>query len=406
MEDLNKKITILEHTLVKNNAVFNIKKSNSLGIKKIEGFSKKYNFPKELIDFYLSYNGLFITWFSDDDILSLGRLHIPDIQTLKTYLEKTPKTALKSFSTFIKKGYIPFDVDIINTYVTFINVEKDSYQLVRIDSTHKELNLNFSISDYLKLGIDSGGLYHWQNYISKTTYNYFKPYSYDGFFEFLKDKLDSSSLDKFYKDAVPNHFSPSKTHSIKLNIPKNAKIKIKKEDLGGSNVEIRKAEVSIQGKLPNSFINWGYSTNSMEIHWILNKCYANFKILGVEKIFGGPNHSEAKAWKNSYASQLELHESHEKDYGHFFPFIFEESGDTVFRIENNEIVFYFIEDLEPQKIDLTFNQFTEKLALCAGISGWQILFTKQYSSNNPEIKDLIQKIKICFPNLNISTFLE
>ncbi|MDE1206207.1 hypothetical protein [Tenacibaculum larymnensis] len=405
MINLIDKIKTLEKTFIKNAIIFNIKKREPLGEKKVIALSKEYNLPDELVQFYLAYNGLFITWFSDLDILCTGRMFIPDLESLKKYFINTSKTDLKSFSIFIKKGYIPLDVDAINGYVTFIKVEENAYTLIRVDIYHSEIELGISIIKYLEIGIMSGGLYHWQNYISENTYNHFKKYSYDGFVEIIADKLEVKSLDYFHTKFINRDFTFSKIKSIKLNLPENSQIKKRKENFGCSNVEVRKAEMSIQNKLPSSFVNWAYNINGLEINWNFDSSFANFKVIGIEKIFGGVNHGELKKWKNSYATYLGLDDSHEKKYGSFYPFIFEESGHTVFKIENDEVLLYFIKDLEPIKINLTFNQFINKLYECGGISGWQNLFINQYSKENPEIKSLLKNIKICFPDIDIKKFI-
>jgi len=406
MEELTTKINEFEFLMNEKGYFFKVKKDPPLKKDKLKSLQNKLNLNEELISFYGKFNGLFITWFSDSVVLCLGRIYIPELETLEKYITKTEKTDLKHYSEYLKKGYIPFDVDNINKYITFIktNAKKD-YELIRVDANFSETKLSITIEKYLFLAISVGGLYHWQNYISKEVLKDYEKYSYDGFYNLIVTKLKSNILDEFYfkKDlAVDTVF----VNPI-FNIPNEAQINIRKENSGCSNVEIRRAEIGLKNKLPKDLIFYFYNRNGLEISWKYQSYHSNFELVQIEKIFGGNHHSRELLWNNNYFKFVEADKSFKNKFSKYYPLIIEESGNTVFTIENNTIQLFFIKtDLEPVMINLTFNSFIEKLYECCGISGWQNFFTGQCSTENPLIKDLIQGIQICFPNININDFIK
>lgn len=406
MKDLKKKIADLENQLLDKGCFVNVEIGKPISKTKLNAVTKKLGLPQDAVNFYELYDGVFISWNSKKGIRCKGRLEIPNINSLKKYLTTGVDDNLKLFSKYFDLGWIPFDIDNIFGYATFIVIEKESYKLIRIDTNHNSVELNITIPQYVTLGVQVMGLYHWQNYISQNTFNAIKHYSSDGFFYLTKEKLGINIENAFFNPKLDNFSNSIIVSDHTITLPESIDIIKNRKNSGCTSAEIRKIELSINQKLPKSFMSFLYSKYSLELHWKVNDIESNFKVLNLGQIFGGIHFSENINWKNSYALHLGLHESHEKEYGHFYPFIFEESGHTVFKIENNEILLYFIEDLEPFKIRLTFDQFIKKWSQCAGISGWQRLFVDQYSKSNPEIKNVIQKINTCFPSVDINTFLK
>ncbi len=404
MKNLKKHIIDLENQLLDNGCFVNVEIRKPASKTKINSLKKEFKLPDDLVTFYSDFNGLFIGWNCKRRIRCKGRIDVPDLNVLKEYLTLEKENNI--FSEYIDLGWIPFDVDIVFGYGTFIIPKGNSYELIRVDSNKNKIKLNITIEHYLKLGIKVMGLYNWQYYTSEETYNSIKKYSNDGFFYMVKEKLGINIEEDFYNPKLVS-FSESLTieNYIKT-LKKEFDVINHRKNSGCTCAEIRKIEISLGYKLPKDFISFLYSKYSLELHWKYKKVESNYRMLNLGKIFGGINYSENKVWKNSYAIHLDLHESHEKKYGTFYPFIFEESGHTVFRIEENEIQLYFIEDLEPVKINLNFNLFINKLFQCGGISGWQRLFINQYSKDNPEIKEIIKNIEKCFPDLNIEEFIK
>lgn len=280
MEKIITKINEFESLMNEKGYLYNIRKSNSLKEDRIKFIQNKLNLNKELIDFYKILDGLFITWLSDIDVLCVGRIYIPELEMLLKYITKTEKTDLKDYSEYLKKGYIPFDVDNINKYITFIKPNTDNnYELIRIEPNFKETKLNISIEKYLFLAISVGGLYHWQNFISKEVLKDYEKYSYDGFYNLLVTKLKSNFLEKFYfkEDFALDTAFMNPIFSI----PNGAKSNIRKENLGCSNVEIRRSEIGLEYKLPKDFIFYFYNRNGLEISWEYQSYYSNFELITI-----------------------------------------------------------------------------------------------------------------------------
>lgn len=365
----------------------------------------KLNDP--LLSFYKAANGLFISWFSDVDVLCFGKINIPKLETLSDYLTKTEKTDLKEYSTYIQKGYIPFDVDIINKFVTFIKPTKESYEIIRLSPGFNEVTLNCTLEGYLNLGIKVGGLYHWQNYISEEVFNNFTKYNTDFFYYLVNTTLKPELLESFFTDSNTKAKSFPSIEGANFKIPENHKIIIYKENLGCSNIEIRRAEIAAKDKLNSDFVFYHYRRNGMEINWQSGTYFANFQMLPIETIFGGALHAQERIWDNNYFKFIKADKSFEKKLSKFYPLIIEEAGDTVFSVENEKISLYFISpSFDPQRINLSFEAFIEKLDSCGGISGWQNLFIEEYTEKNPLYKDILKGIEHCFPNLNIIDFLK
>lgn len=404
MKDIKEHIINLENQLLDKGCFVNVEIHEPASNSKISSAKKEFNLPEDLVVFYKEYNGLFIAWNSKRGIRCKGRLDIPSINTLKEYLSLEKEDTI--LTKYLNLGWIPLDIDTIFGYVTFIIQDENSYKLVRVDSNGNEFELNITIKEYLWLGVKVMGLYHWQNYISQNTFDITKQYSDDGFFYMINEKLGINVDEIFFK---PQYSEFSKSIVLKNyteELPTSLNIISHRKNSGCTPAEIRKIETSINQKLPQDFVSFLYSKYSLELHWEFEEAEGNYKMLNLGKIFGGTNYSESKVWENNYATYIGMDSSIGKKYSSFYPFIFEESGHTVFQIKDGEVQLYFIEDLEPYKINITFNQFIIKLHRCGGISGWQHLFTNQYSNDNPQIISLLNKMKECFSNIDLDRFVQ
>ena len=407
MENILLEIKELSDLMLKKDNSHTVKLSPPVAGSKLKKLTAELNLNDSLLSFYKTTNGLFISWFSDVDILCFGKLNIPKLETLSDYLTKVEKTDLKEYSAFIQKGYIPFDVDIINKFVTFIKPIKENYEIIRMSPDFNEVTLNCTLESYLNLGIKTGGLYHWQNYISEEVFNHFTKYNNDFFYYLVNTKLKPEILESFFSDSDTKTKSFPSIGGAKFKIPENHKITVHKENLGCSNIEIRRAEIAIKGKLNTNFVLYHYRRNGLEISWKSEIYFANFQMLSIETIFGGVLHAQERIWDNNYFKFINADKSFEKKLSKFYPLIIEESGDTVFSIENEKISLYIISSsFEPQKINLSFETFIEKLYSCGGISGWQNLFIDEYTEKNPLYKDILKGIEHCFPALNLIDFLK
>ncbi|MGL5889696.1 MAG: hypothetical protein ACRC3B_07420, partial [Bacteroidia bacterium] len=293
MENILAELNELELLMNEKGHFFNISKQPAIKSEKIKLIAAKINLTEELIEFYNKINGLFISWFSDTDILCAGRVYIPDIKQLEKYVTKPHQTDLKEYTEYISKGYIPFDIDNINKYATFVKPKsKDDYTIIRIEPGFKEVVLSdLSITNYLSLAISTAGLYHWQNYISDKVHLNYEKYSYDGFYDILTNKLHPDLVARFIvQEKSVKQISPSDLNTF--SVPDGAELRANKINLGCSAIEIRKAEIGSGQQLPADFNSFFYACNGLEIHWKSNSHTANFELLGIEKIFGGLNHSK------------------------------------------------------------------------------------------------------------------
>lgn len=407
MENILLEIKELSDLMLKKDHSHTVRLGPPVAGNKLKKMAAELNLNESLLSFYKTTNGLFISWFSDVDILCFGKLNIPKLETLSDYLTKVEKTDLKEYSAFIQKGYIPFDVDIINKFVTFIKPIKENYEIIRINPDFNEVTLNCTLESYLNLGIKTGGLYHWQNYISKEVFNHFTKYNNDFFYYLVNTKLKPEILESFFSDSGTKTKSFPSIGGAQFKMPENHQITIHKENLGCSNIEIRRAEIAIKDKLNSNFVLYHYRRNGLEISWKSETYFANFQMLPIETIFGGVLHAQERIWENNYFKFINADKSFEKKLSKFYPLIIEEAGDTVFSIENEKISLYIISSsFEPQKINLSFEAFIEKLYSCGGISGWQNLFIDEYTEKNPLYKDILKGIEHCFPKLNIIDFLK
>lgn len=393
--------------MLKNNLSHTIKLNPPPASSKLKKLATELKLNDSLLSFYKTTNGLFISWFSDVDILCFGKINIPKLEVLSGYLAKTEKTDLKEYSSYIQKGYIPFDVDIINKFVTFIKPLKETYEIIRLNPEFNEVTLNCTLECYLNLGIKVGGLYHWQNYISEEVFNNFTKYNNDFFYYLVNTKLKPEILESFFNDSNTKTKSFPSIGDAKFKIPEHHKIISYQENLGCSNIEIRRAEIAVKNKLNSNFVFYHYRRNGMEINWKSEAYFANFQMLPIETIFGGVLHAQERIWDNNYFKFIKADKSFEKKLSKFYPLIIEEAGDTVFSIENEKINLYFISSsFDPQRIQLSFETFIEKLCSCGGISGWQNLFIDEYTEKNPLYQDILKGIEHCFPNLNVINFLK
>lgn len=407
MENILAETKKLSDLMLKKDHSHTIKVLPPVASSKLKKLAAELKLNDALVSFYTTTNGLFISWFSDVDILCFGKINIPKLETLSEYLTKVEKTDLKDYTIYIQKGYIPFDVDIINKFITFLKPAKDNYEIIRMGPDFSEVTLNCTLESYLNLAIKTGGLYHWHNYISEEVFNNFRKYSNDFFYYLVNTKLEPEILKSFFNDPDTKTKSFPSIRGVQFKIPEKHKIIIDKENLGCSNIEIRRAEIAIKEKLNANFVFYHYLRNGMEINWQSEPYFANFQMLPIETIFGGALHAQEQIWDNNYFKFINADKSFEKKLSHFYPLIIEEAGDTVFSIENEKINLYFISSsFEPQKIRLSFEAFIEKLYSCGGISGWQNLFIDEYSEKNPLYKDIVKGIEHCFPNLNITDFLK
>ncbi|MDR7209464.1 hypothetical protein [Flavobacterium piscis] len=407
MENILPEIKELSALMLKKNHTHTIKLSPPLASSKLKKLGTELKLNDALLSFYKTANGLFISWFSDVDILCFGKINIPKLETLSDYLTKVEKTDLKEYSSYIQKGYIPFDVDIINKFVTFIKPVKENYEIIRLSPDFNEVKLDCTLESYLNLGIKTGGLYHWQNYISEEVFNNFRKYNNDFFYYLVNTKLKPEILESFFNDSSTKAKSFPDIGIAQFKIPEKHKIIICKENLGCSNIEIRRVEIAMKDKLNSNFVFYHYRKNGMEIHWQSESYFANFQMLPIETIFGGALHAQERIWDNNYFKFIKADKSFEEKLSKFYPLIIEEAGDTVFSIENETISLYFIfSSFEPQRIRLSFETFVEKLYSCGGISGWQNLFIDEYTEKNPFYKDILMGIEHCFPNLNVANFLK
>ncbi|MCC9018696.1 hypothetical protein [Flavobacterium lipolyticum] len=407
MENILLEIKELSDLMLKKDHSHTVKLSPPVTSSKLKKLAAELKLNDSLLSFYTTANGLFISWFSDVDILCFGKLNIPKLETLSDYLTKVEKTDLKEYSTYIQKGYIPFDVDIINKFITFIKPKKENYEIIRLSPDLNEVTLNCTLESYLNLGIKTGGLYHWQNYISEEVFNHFIKYNNDFFYYLVNTKLKPEILESFFSDSGTKTKSFPSIGGAKFKIPENHKITVYKENLGCSNIEIRRAEIAIKDKLNSHFVLYHYRRNGLEISWKSEAYFANFQMLPLETIFGGVLHAQERIWDNNYFKFINADKSFEKKLSKFYPLIIEEAGDTVFSIENEKINLYIISSsFEPQKINLSFETFIEKLYSCGGISGWQNLFIDEYTEKNPLYKDILKGIEHCFPTLNLIDFLK
>lgn len=407
MENILPEIKKISDLMLKNNLSHTIKLNPPPASGKLKKLATELKLNDSLLSFYKTANGLLISWFSDVDVLCFGKINIPKLEVLSDYLAKTEKTDLKEYSSYIQKGYIPFDVDIINKFVTFIKPLKENYEIIRLNPEFNEVTLNCTLECYLNLGIKVGGLYHWQNYISEEVFNNFTKYNNDFFYYLVNTKLKPEILESFFNDSITKTKSFPSIGGAKFEIPENHKIISYQENLGCSNIEIRRAEIAVKNKLNSNFVFYHYRRNGMEINWQSEAYFANFQMLPIETIFGGVLHAQERIWDNNYFKFIKADKSFEKKLSKFYPFIIEEAGDTVFSIENEKISLYFISSsFDPQRIQLSFETFIEKLCSCGGISGWQNLFTDEYTEKNPLYQDILKGIEHCFPNLNIINFLK
>lgn len=393
--------------MLEKNHSHTIKLNPPLASSKLKKLATELKLNDSLLSFYKTTNGLFISWFSDVDSLCFGKINIPKLETLSDYLTKVEKTDLKEYSTYIQKGYIPFDVDIINKCVTFLKPVKETYEIIRLSPEFNEVTLNCTLESYLNLGIKTGGLYHWQNYTSEEVFNNFTKYTNDFFYHLVNTTLKPELLESFFNDSSTKAKSFPSIGGAKFKIPENHKIIIYQENLGCSNIEIRRAEIAIKDKLNSHFVFHHYQRNGVEINWQSEAYFANFQMLPIETIFGGVLHAQERIWDNNYFKFIKADKSFEKKLSKFYPLIIEEAGDTVFSIENETISLYFMSSsFDPQRINLSFETFIEKLYSCGGISGWQNLFTDEYTEKNPLYQDLVKGIEHCFPDLNVINFLK
>lgn len=407
MENILLEIKKLSDLMLEKNHSHTIKLNPPPASSKLKKLATELKLNDSLLSFYKTTNGLFISWFSDVDILCFGKINIPKLETLLDYLKKPEKTDLKEYSIYIQKGYIPFDVDVINKFVTFIKPIKENYEIIRLSPEFNEVTLNCTLECYLNLGIKVGGLSYWQNYISEEVFNNFTKYNNDFFYYLVNTKLKPEILESFFNDSNTKTKSFPSIGGSKFKIPENRKIIIYKENLGCSNIEIRRAEIAIKDKLNSNFVFYHYRRNGMEINWQSEAYFANFQMLPIETIFGGVLHAQERIWDNNYFKFIKADKSFEKKLSKFYPLIIEEAGDTVFSIENEKISLYFISSsFDPQRIKLSFETFIEKLYSCGGISGWQNLFIDEYTEKNPLYKDILKGIEHCFPNLNVINFLK
>ena len=66
-------------------------------------------------------------------------------------------------------------------------------------------------------------------------------------------------------------------------IPNEDKSNIRRENLGCSNVEIRRSEIGLENKLPKDFIFHFYNRNGLEISWEYQSYYSNFELIQFKK---------------------------------------------------------------------------------------------------------------------------
>ncbi|MFW0737779.1 hypothetical protein [Flavobacterium sp. T12S277] len=407
MENILAEIKELSALMLKKNHTHTIRLTPPLASTKLKKLGTELKLNDALLSFYQTANGLFISWFSDVEILCFGKINIPKLEVLSEYLTKIEKTDLKEYSGYIQKGYVPFDVDSINKFVTFLKPVKENYEIIRMSPDFSEVTLNCTLESYLILGIKTGGLYHWQNYISKEVFSNYTKYTNDFFYYLVSTKLKPEILESFYNDTATQTKSLPSIGGAPFKIPEKHQIIINKENLGCSNLEIRRVEIALKEKLNANFVWYHYRRNGLEVHWKSDAYFANFQMLPIETIFGGPLHAQEQIWDNNYFKFVKADKSFEEKLSKFYPLIIEEGGDTVFTVENETISLYFISSsFEPQKIKLSFESFIEKLYSCGGISGWQNLFIDEYSKENPLYQDILKGIEHCFPALDVVNFLK
>jgi hypothetical protein len=264
-EIIKDKIKPLEEKLPKEEYSPNIRLGKPAKNSKVNKFRKYFNLPEELLSLYAEFDGFSIAWMSSEDLLCSGRVQIPNMNDLKAYITKPGKGLLKNLAHLIEKKWIPLDVNISNSWYTFMKPTNDSYKLVYVDFDLNEVVLDVNIREYLNLALEVGGINLWQNYISTKTFEPIKNYSDDGFHYLTKTVLTGVDTSLFYKPKSTTFLFSRSKNAIIVSEPKSSEVLTHEKGVKCSASTIRKAELSIKQKLPISLLAYSYTCSTIEL---------------------------------------------------------------------------------------------------------------------------------------------
>lgn len=124
--------------------------------------------------------------------------------------------------------------------------------------------------------------------------------------------------------------------------------------------------------------------------------HANFKLLSLEFMFGGPNAISTPKWDNNAHKHMRFSDDLMPELKEYLPWVFEEYGTTLIKLDGKkEKVFFFDSYLDKtiQPMRLNVVEYFEMLCACKGLYGWQKYFLANPYEMDTEFKSKLITIQ-------------
>ncbi|MGK7894885.1 MAG: hypothetical protein AB4372_15025 [Xenococcus sp. (in: cyanobacteria)] len=416
---------------------------------KIGGITFRLEFQKNDYDSFV-YGESFI--LGPDSLISGPRLRTPSAakkgERLKGYCwddgDDTDLAKKMEEEIFI----LDYIDSISNTYTVFkLDTETSEPRLFSFKYPHHLFPLTLSFEDYFEKTLEYRCIFCWQDYfidkskLNKEALDYLEQERPD---RFLKDILEihpGVDLSKLPNQPENNDYSFSllakeknynqrfreQFQSLKLFLEdRNGTFELEENRHPLTILTIRKIEYILGERLPDDILAFYSQLNGFSLNWSLpydeNGTYqdsfpmADFKLFGLEHVFGGLEPWNNRVWHNRMFKGLvtfeEVMDEEELAFAEQCKLIYTSEQDKVVMrlsadIEEPEL--YLMDRANFIKLQLTFAEFIECLIENLGITHWPWFFTStedypdSFLSTHPSINRYIQEI---FPEVDTSKYRE